>query len=1085
MKKLFSSSKSPKLPAPPKGIFGIGNSSPSPSKSHSRSSSLSKRLTSLDSSPNIPQFAIPSGSELSPELVPIVTLLSAQSHRRYQKGVLLVFHDLKNDGTPADRKWQEYYAVLLGTQVALWDAKELAECDTNSGDKLKKLASKPNYINFSDASLRPLDSDDSVDTTNRDQDNILVVSTTLKNRYFIQFSDKKSFDEWTAALRLSLFEFTSLQEAYTGAFLSSRGSKLGDIKVILADKKFSYEDWVSVRFGAGMPWKRCFAVVNQIGKKKKDRDAGRIVFYENEKKNKKLVIAIVTDAKAAYAVYPSSPLLIDNSTIIKVEGSVTYSKEDETHETSIFIMPERHQGVPSYDTIIRFLIPTMNAFNLYGRPTQLIADRNDPNSLLFALPTLPYVYYLTIDDVLSMIESNETSYWNEDDWKEHIKEILVNKLENGYVGCGTKAKVSTIYSTPSIDPQELLKGSGVVTSSSFFNKSSIIDSSRQSLPSEIEIPTNKSLENDLPHSNKDMQGYYVGDNGDLREEAFSVGEQSPVLNEDDILLKKKILDPKSGKETIVFHRNESRVDMEEESNKGIMTSITDDSIKSSTKGDLSELYEKYSVNPFGNSRTQQTYEVEDDSDEPNPSNLMSPYENYIGSQSESKGFEISNFRDSTSTAQSEDENSFASAASDNLNDNVSIDEFNELAKKISEVGMGSANSINSDRTTRRETLGEISNITGDLKLELTHTGSTPQKIIFKEQESDNQEADVFNPDYMEQSQVLGAESIYTTHTEDQSTYSKVSPIDTEDNEDPSQKIPHSNGLNDLKDLVKTENTSTNIPDNLLSKQQPINKMPQSNTAVFNNSTQQQWRMNQRAHNGMPMPVGSMQPKGGISTRNVMPNGTMPVPIGTMPMSGIPMTGGQHKQQMSHQQGNSNQVYPLQGNQNLTHGHQSQQPRLQEGSHMQPYPQQRVQQVNQMQPHPHNVRTNQNGPQPPYNQTNFNRSNSPNGSPMSPHFPKRYQQQSQTFNGQSNNGMNMNKQFNNQKQGSVNMIYNQQHMAPQPFMNHHVSSPFKPRNGSNPNLNATLSKGNGMSSNKSQGFSQFMPPSTSTKNPYSN
>ena len=67
-------------------------------------------------------------------------------------------------------------------------------------------------------------------------DNVIIVSTTLKNRYLLQFKSYKDLTVWYAALRLSNFEYSSLQEAYTGALLSARGSRLSDIRTILAEK---------------------------------------------------------------------------------------------------------------------------------------------------------------------------------------------------------------------------------------------------------------------------------------------------------------------------------------------------------------------------------------------------------------------------------------------------------------------------------------------------------------------------------------------------------------------------------------------------------------------------------------------------------------------------------------------------------------------------------------------------------------------------------------------------------------------------------------------------------------------------------
>lgn len=470
MKRLFSGAKSPTFSAPPK-LFQRDPSSPKSINSRRLSSTASITnffSSSTESTPKtpsrevfLPQEASINGAELSPELVPIVTLLSAQTHRRYHKGVFLILQDLKNDGSPADRKWQKMYGLLLGTQLALWDAHEIADNANNiSKENLKKLASQPTYINFTDAILRPLNSTDEIITeNNQDLTNVLVVSTTLKNRYFIKFTDRGSFDEWHAAIRLSLFECNALQEAYTGAFLSSRGSKLGDIQVILADNKFKYADWVSVRFGAGMPWKHCYAVISQTSNSKKNQ-YGQISFYESDKKiNKKKSMANVTMADSLSAIYPSSPLLIDTSTIIKLEGSISFINNDEAEHASIFIMPEKHQAVPGYDTIIRFLIPAMNAFKLYGRPKALIANRDDPNSLLFALPTLPHVHYLRVIDILPFAKSEESLQWTNIDWKDNIKGLLQDKLSNGYTGCGSNVKLPNMLSSPTITSSELFEDS--------------------------------------------------------------------------------------------------------------------------------------------------------------------------------------------------------------------------------------------------------------------------------------------------------------------------------------------------------------------------------------------------------------------------------------------------------------------------------------------------------------------------------------------------------------------------------------------------------------------------------------------------
>ncbi|KAI0463323.1 hypothetical protein LJB42_003346 [Komagataella kurtzmanii] len=376
-----------------------------------------------------------SQGQISPELSPIFTLVAAQSYRQYYEGIFMLLQDLNSDGKPGERKWNEVYGVLTGTQLAVWDAEKLSEYKDDPS-KLASTASKPMYINFTDATFKALDT---LPSTNGQLHNVIVLSTTLKNRYLLQFNDKELFKRWNAAFRLTNFESTALQEAYTAAILSSRGSRLSDIKVILAETKFEHQDWVSVRFGTGMPWKKCFAVVEPPAKKsKKDKVyVGRVVFYENEKKSKKGIMATITRATSIYAAYPQSALLVDRSTLIKLEGTITFSKEDDPKDASVFLMPEEHSSVPGYDTLIRFIVPLMDAFNLYGRPKRLNADKREIESLLFGLPVLPKVHYLEIDDLLLLTGSSTTTNWTLKDWTMGIKKILLNKMQSGYTGCGS------------------------------------------------------------------------------------------------------------------------------------------------------------------------------------------------------------------------------------------------------------------------------------------------------------------------------------------------------------------------------------------------------------------------------------------------------------------------------------------------------------------------------------------------------------------------------------------------------------------------------------------------------------------------
>ena len=76
-----------------------------------------------------------------------------------------------------------------------------------------------------------------------------------------------------------------------------------------------------------------------------------------------------------YALYPQSKPLIDQSTLVKIEGKITvHSKKESVTEGFVFVMPESHPAVSGFEMMLRFLFPVWDTFNLYGRPNRLIAD---------------------------------------------------------------------------------------------------------------------------------------------------------------------------------------------------------------------------------------------------------------------------------------------------------------------------------------------------------------------------------------------------------------------------------------------------------------------------------------------------------------------------------------------------------------------------------------------------------------------------------------------------------------------------------------------------------------------------------------
>ena len=276
--------------------------------------------------------------------------------------------------------------------------------------------------------------------------NVLSISTAGKNRYLLHFNNINSLTQWTAGLRLAMFEHATLQEAYTGSLIAGKGKSLNNIRTIMDRTKLKTEEWTRVRFGAGTPWRRCWCVITppdekeiqklQKSLKKKsayDRTApvlkGDIKFYDTKKTKKARPIATINDAYSAYAIYPQSKPLIDQSTLVKLEGTITiHSKPETTTEGFVFVMPEVHPAVTGFEMMLRWLFPVYDVFALYGRPNRLIADTSDTRSLMFALPQEKRYGYLEILDVAALIHTPGSHAWNENEWKRQLKELTAQRI---------------------------------------------------------------------------------------------------------------------------------------------------------------------------------------------------------------------------------------------------------------------------------------------------------------------------------------------------------------------------------------------------------------------------------------------------------------------------------------------------------------------------------------------------------------------------------------------------------------------------------------------------------------------------------
>ena len=162
---------------------------------------------------------------------------------------------------------------------------------------------------------------------------------------------------------------------------------------------------------------------------------GDIKFYDTKKTKKVTPIATITDAYSAYAIYPQSKPLIDQSTLVKVEGKITiHSQPESKTEGFVFVMPELHPAVSGFEMMLRWLFPVYDCFHLYGRPNRLIADTLDAKGLMFAMPKEKRYGYLDIIDVAALIHTDGSNKWSEREWRKQLKDMTARRMMSAQDG---------------------------------------------------------------------------------------------------------------------------------------------------------------------------------------------------------------------------------------------------------------------------------------------------------------------------------------------------------------------------------------------------------------------------------------------------------------------------------------------------------------------------------------------------------------------------------------------------------------------------------------------------------------------------
>ena len=301
------------------------------------------------------------------------------------------------------------------------------------------------------------------------QSNIKLRSDSLeivtRRRHHLLLLLQSSEPELLLCLQLlvtvSIFEYFSCYRAITGSLISTLGLSLPDIHLILRSK-FNYKDWCEI-YIEGEGWVKAWCHVNRDSRlnSKNYRADGKyqIKFYRSNKSSSpndvasNLICYIPDSCRVEDIIFYSGnhhkSETGDNDTTaamtsflngldcIKVIGDVMYPTLEKSQTSSssswsfthkrhvstnsvkpskaerlfvkrhsgLLIKPVPHRGVSPLESLIRLVIPLLDVARKYGRPDHFKTSRTDLGSMMFGLPRLPEVNYLTDEQIRSLLEA--------------------------------------------------------------------------------------------------------------------------------------------------------------------------------------------------------------------------------------------------------------------------------------------------------------------------------------------------------------------------------------------------------------------------------------------------------------------------------------------------------------------------------------------------------------------------------------------------------------------------------------------------------------------------------------------------------
>ncbi|KAJ7773402.1 hypothetical protein B0H16DRAFT_1672944 [Mycena metata] len=375
------------------------------------------RMDQPQQPPPQPDLAPAAAPPLHPEIRSVVQLTTAHARKIYFSGPLV--HGQK---PTKDEGWTEVWAQLGGTTLSIWDMKQIQEA-SQQGKEVP-----PTYVNMTDAFVHVLGSvtvPETPTSPSKRYPDVLTLNTAGSNLLLFSCPSTPALMSWAAALRLSAWEKSRLEEIYTAHLLRitltgrdhpstlQHGRMEGWVRIRIAGQTDWKKVWMSVAAAADAAPSDASPPLSATGPRNKKRmslfgskdhnglpGGGPLppkpviaMFAGPKPKDRKKPLLTFHNVTQAFAVYPERPDLISRSTLIKLEGLIG---DEETagdmgrREGWLLIMPELESGLGQAEEMLKWLVALHDAFQLYGRPQGWTWDPRDPASLMFAYPVGPH-----------------------------------------------------------------------------------------------------------------------------------------------------------------------------------------------------------------------------------------------------------------------------------------------------------------------------------------------------------------------------------------------------------------------------------------------------------------------------------------------------------------------------------------------------------------------------------------------------------------------------------------------------------------------------------------------------------------------